>query len=91
MRGGLVDIVFNKVLRLPEDKENESKALTLMNSDAQRISTTLAFLHELWAGLLETALATWLLWRQVGPSSLTVVGLALGTFLFQIHLSGNMS
>jgi hypothetical protein len=82
VRGGLVDVVFDKMLRLREEKELESKALTLTINDAQRISTSLTFLHEVWAGLLETGLATWLLWRQVGPSSLTVLGLALGTFLF---------
>lgn len=73
-------MIFDKVLRLREDKEMESRALTLTINDAQRISTSLTYLHELWAGLLETGLATWLLWRQVGPSSLTVLGLALGMF-----------
>lgn len=76
-----MDLVFDKMLRLPEDKEMESKVLTLTINDAQRISTSLTYVHELWAGLLETGLATWLLWRQVGPSSLTVLGLALGMFL----------
>jgi hypothetical protein len=69
------------MLRLREDKEIESKALTLTINDAQRISTSLTYIHELWAGLLETGLATWLLWRQVGPSSLTVLGLALSMFM----------
>ncbi|QGA20124.1 hypothetical protein EYB26_007825 [Talaromyces marneffei] len=77
IRGGLVDAVFDKVLRLREDKEMESRALTLTINDVQRISSSLTYLHELWAGLLETGLATWLLWRQVGPSCLTVLGLAL--------------
>jgi hypothetical protein len=76
-----VDVVFDKMLRLREDKEIESRALTLTINDAQRISTSLTYLHELWAGILETGLATWLLWRQVGPSSLAVLGLALGMFM----------
>ncbi|OKL57766.1 hypothetical protein UA08_06882 [Talaromyces atroroseus] len=77
VRGGLVDVVFDKMLRLREEKEIESRTLTLTINDTQRISTSLTFMHEVWAGLLETALATWLLWRQIGPSSLTVLGLAL--------------
>ena len=77
MRGGLVDAIFEKLLRLSQDKDSESKALTLMISDVQRITATLAYMHELWAGPMEAGLATWLLWRQVGASSLTVLGLAL--------------
>jgi ATP-binding cassette, subfamily C (CFTR/MRP), member 1 len=79
VRGGLVDSIFEKMLKLKEDKDVESRALTLMISDVQRIVSSGAYVHELWSGLLETGVATWLLWRQVGPSSLTVLGLALGT------------
>lgn len=78
VRGGLVEIIFDKTLKLREDKNNESKTLTLMVSDAQRINSALQLMHELWAGPLETGLATWLLWRKVGPSSLTILGMALG-------------
>ena len=82
MRGGLVEVIFSKMLRLKQEKDTESKALTLMISDAQRITATLAWMHELWAGPVETILATWLLWRQLGPSSLTVLGLAIGSWRF---------
>ncbi|KAF2277337.1 putative ATP-binding cassette transporter [Westerdykella ornata] len=82
VRGGLVDSIFEKILKLKEDKDLESKALTLMISDVQRIVSSGAYFHELWAALVETGIATWLLWRQVGPSSLAVLGLALGTLHF---------
>lgn len=78
VRGGLVEVIFDKMLKLREDKTTESKALTLMVNDTQRIASALKFMHELWAGPLETGLATWLLWRKVGPSSLTILGMALG-------------
>ncbi|KAF4626586.1 hypothetical protein G7Y89_g11569 [Cudoniella acicularis] len=82
VRGGLVGGIFEKILKLPYDKSTEAKAMTLMISDVQRISSALIHIHELWAGPLETALAIWLLWRQVGPSSLSVLGIALGKFKF---------
>ena len=65
-------------MKLPQKDGVESKAMTLMISDVQRIVGALSFVHEFWASPLETALATWLLWRQVGPSALTVLGVALG-------------
>ncbi|KAK1570181.1 canalicular multispecific organic anion transporter 1 [Colletotrichum navitas] len=77
VRGGLVVAIFEKVLRLPEHDGIESKANTLMISDAQRIVSGLAFIHELWAGILETALATYLLQRIMGVSSMAMLGLAL--------------
>jgi len=61
-----------------QDNGGESKMLTLMITDVQRISGTMVYIHELWAGPLETGLATWLLWRQLGPSSLTVLATAFG-------------
>jgi ATP-binding cassette subfamily C (CFTR/MRP) protein 1 len=51
--------------------------MTLMISDMQSITSASAFIHEIWAALLELTLAVWLLWRQVGPSSLTVLGVAI--------------
>ncbi|KAK2026621.1 hypothetical protein LX32DRAFT_729954 [Colletotrichum zoysiae] len=77
VRGGLVVAIFEKVLRLPEDGGIESKATTLMISDTQRIVSGLAFIHELWAGILEIALATYLLQRIMGVSSVAMLGLAL--------------
>ncbi|KAH6666235.1 putative ATP-binding cassette transporter, partial [Halenospora varia] len=77
MRGGLVEAIFEKLLKLSYDKTNEAKVMTLIISDVQRITSASAHMHELWAGPLETGLAVWLLWRQVGPSSLTVMGVAL--------------
>ncbi len=85
VRGGLVDSIFEKMLKLRQDKDIESKALTLMIADVQRIMSALSFIHEIWAGPLETAIATWLLWRQVGPSSLTVLVLSLGSSLLNFE------
>lgn len=79
IRGGILDSISQKLLRLSmSERGTEAKALTLMVSDVQRIVASLAYIHELWASPIETAIGTWLLWRQLGPSSLTVLGVALG-------------
>ena len=53
-----------------------------MASDVQRVVLGLKYLHELWAGLLEAAIATYLLQQLMGLSSLAMLGLALGPSLF---------
>lgn len=64
-------------MRLKQEKGVESKVLTLVIGDGHRIAESLAWGHEFWVAPIETSLATWLLWRQIGPSSLTVLGIAL--------------
>lgn len=69
--------IFSKMLRLPEDASTESRAMTLMVADVQRIATGLSYLHEVWAAVVEAAIFTYLLQDRVGAPSLTVVGLAI--------------
>ncbi|KAG9251894.1 P-loop containing nucleoside triphosphate hydrolase protein [Emericellopsis atlantica] len=77
VRGGLVIAIFEKVLRLREDSSIEAQANTLMASDVQRVVSGTKYLHEIWAGLLEAAIATYLLQQLMGLSSLAMLGLAL--------------
>ncbi|KAK8090448.1 hypothetical protein PG997_005409 [Apiospora hydei] len=78
IRGGILDSISQKLLTLSmSEKGAEAKALTLMVSDVQRVVAALAYVHELWISPVETAIGTWLLWRQLGPSSLTVLAVAL--------------
>lgn len=76
IRGGLAGVIFDKLMKLPEGDEIESKATTLMVNDVERIMRACARGHEVWAGTIETGLATWLLYRQLGPSCLVMLGVA---------------
>ncbi|KAF7861880.1 hypothetical protein EAF04_007762 [Stromatinia cepivora] len=87
IRGGLIAKVSDKMMRLKQEPGLESKIFTLIVADVQKIISALAYLHEIWAVLLEIGLATWLLWRQIGPSSLTVLGIALICALGSTYLS----
>lgn len=78
IRGGLSTTIFEKLLRLPEDNKIESQATTLMVGDLQRIMNAAGRCHEVWAGTIETGLATWLLYKQLGPSCLVMLGVAIG-------------
>jgi hypothetical protein len=80
MRGVLISSIFSKTLKLRTDADSESKAMTLMIADVQGIVGSLNHLNEVWASVIETALATWLLERQVGLASLSMIALILGTY-----------
>ncbi|KAI1116845.1 putative ATP-binding cassette transporter [Nemania sp. NC0429] len=77
VRSGLITAISHKMLRIKQEKGVESKVLTLTISDIQRITTALRFSQEIWIAPVETGIGTWLLWRQVGPSSLAVLGIVL--------------
>lgn len=78
LRGGLAVTIFEKLLRLPESDKLESQVTTLMVGDLQRIMGSASRCHEVWAGTIETGLATWLLYRQLGPSCFVMLGIAAG-------------
>jgi hypothetical protein len=80
MRGVLISSIFSKTLKLSADADSESRAMTLMIADVEGVVGSLKHLNEVWASLIETALATWLLERQVGLASLSMIALVLGTF-----------
>ena len=80
MRGVLISSIFSKTLKLSTDADSESRAMTLMIADVEGIVGSLKHLNEVWASLIETALAAWLLERQVGLASLSMIALVLGTF-----------
>lgn len=78
IRGGLITALSHKMLKIKQDKGVEAKVLTIMIGDLQRIIGALGFVQEVWISPIETAIGTWLLWRQVGPSSLAALGIVLG-------------
>lgn len=78
VRGGLCIVIFEKLLRLPENDDVESLAMTLMIGDVQRIMNATCKIHEVWAATAETGLATWLLYREVGAACFVMLGIAAG-------------
>jgi hypothetical protein len=83
IRGGLITALSHKMLKMKQQQGVESRILTLTIGDIQRIVGILGFVQELWISPIETAIGTWLLWRQVGPSSLA----ALGIVLSKLHVT----
>ena len=86
-----MSLIFHKLLKLHMNESLESQSITMMTSDVERIVSSMVFIHEIWAAVLEATLATWLLVRQLGVSSISVLGLASGEFreyISQLHGHG---
>ncbi|OAA55691.1 ABC transporter, transmembrane domain, type 1 [Cordyceps fumosorosea ARSEF 2679] len=91
IRGGLVVLLYDKLLLLPESPAVEARAMTLMFSDTQRVMTAMNYFHELWAGAIDTCVATWLLYRKTGPASLVMLAITIGSSIVCVSLSKKIS
>lgn len=85
MRGGLVGVIFRKMLELNISDAHESSALTLMSTDVERIAETWNYVNELWANMIQALIAVWLLEQQLGVVCIYPVVISLGkSFCFVI-------
>ncbi|KAK0649696.1 putative ABC multidrug transporter [Cercophora newfieldiana] len=77
LRAYLVVAVYQKLTSKRAQDEKNTSAITLMNSDIMGIQGGFRDLHELWASVIETAVASWLLYRQLGPAFLVPIIIVL--------------
>ncbi|KAJ4417724.1 hypothetical protein N0V82_005998 [Gnomoniopsis sp. IMI 355080] len=82
---------FKRLARGGINGGTEAKATTLMVSDVQQIVSGLVFIHEVWAGVMETALATYLLQRIMGVSSISMLALVVVCGLSSSFVAGKIS
>lgn len=90
-RGLLAGAVYRKTLEAKLSAADDSAALTLMSADVERIIKGFLNIHELWANIIEVALASWLLSRQIGASfvaSLIVVFCCVVLMAFVARFAG---
>ncbi|GKT98958.1 unnamed protein product [Fusarium langsethiae] len=67
VRGGLITMIYSKMMRLPIDDLAESSAVTLMGNDVETLIEKLHFLLvESWANTLTVAIAMYMLAAQLG-------------------------
>ncbi|KAI1115542.1 P-loop containing nucleoside triphosphate hydrolase protein [Nemania sp. NC0429] len=83
IRGGLISLIYRKMLQTQATKLNDSAAVTLMSTDVQRISETFHFLIlELVPAFIQLGVATYLLYLQLGGVFVVLLILSIaGTFL----------
>ncbi|KAF2206599.1 hypothetical protein CERZMDRAFT_25147, partial [Cercospora zeae-maydis SCOH1-5] len=76
-RSMLMGALYTHTLRGSASVVSEAEGLTLMGTEVERIRIGFRSLHDLWCCPLEAAVASWLLYRQLGPAALAPFGLVL--------------
>ena len=91
VRGGLVDLIYHKTLRLDIQVAEKAAPLGLITSDIDRIVLTLEKFHELWACILETGIALYLLNREIGVACIAPAVIAIRKLTKHIPFSRLMA
>jgi ATP-binding cassette, subfamily C (CFTR/MRP), member 1 len=89
LRGGLISLIYRHTVQTRAVDLGEITAVTLMGTDVERITTGFKSIHELWSSVIDIAIATYLLERQVQivcfVPILMVVGEYGPTAAYQLH------
>ncbi|KAL7945596.1 P-loop containing nucleoside triphosphate hydrolase protein [Trichoderma barbatum] len=90
IRGGLIGLIYRKMLRLSASELSESSAVTLMGNDIETLAERAnALLIEAWANTLTVAIAVWMLYAQLGavcvaPIVMAIVSIVLCSFIGKV-------
>ncbi|KAJ8130651.1 hypothetical protein O1611_g2976 [Lasiodiplodia mahajangana] len=86
-RSMLITETYIKATKARINASDDNAAVTLMSTDIERINMGFLSLHETWASLIQVALASWLLYNQLGAAfaapiaTVTICFLGLGILL----------
>jgi ABC-type multidrug transport system fused ATPase/permease subunit len=80
IRSILVPEVFKKATIARVGATDRNAALTLMSTDLERIRMGFRTLHELWACMIQVALAAWMLYRRLGVVFIAAFGIVIVCF-----------
>ena len=76
VRGSLVSAIYHKTTDISITALDNSAAVTLMSTDIDRIELGLRYVHELWANIVQSVFATWLLQRELGLACIAPIVIA---------------
>lgn len=79
--------IFEKTLQAPASVAAEKAAVTLMSTDVDRIMNGLREVHELWANVVQIAIATYLLETELKYACIAPAAIAVGSFVAITYLS----
>lgn len=79
VRGGLISIIYQKTISISPADTMRHDPMVLMGTDIEKIALSLRQVHEVWASVIEIALALWLLERQMGVAFVAPAILTLGS------------
>ncbi|KAG9504746.1 hypothetical protein J7337_004722 [Fusarium musae] len=79
-RSILVTEIFSRATQARIGADDHNAALTLMSTDIERIRLGLRMLHNVWAGVIQAALAAWMLYIRLGLVFLVPIGVLVVCF-----------
>jgi ATP-binding cassette subfamily C (CFTR/MRP) protein 1 len=80
VRGTYVSAIYRKTTQISITDLDNVAAVTLMSTDVERIMLGLQRIHEIWANLVQVALSTWLLQRELGVACFPPLVIAIGEY-----------
>ncbi|KAK7956876.1 uncharacterized protein PG986_006098 [Apiospora aurea] len=87
LRGMLVSAVYRKTIGTSVAATDESASVTLMSTDVEAIARAARFIHDIWADIVQVAIATWLLSRQIGPAAVVPIIVCLLSLGLTFYMS----
>ncbi|KAG9688411.1 P-loop containing nucleoside triphosphate hydrolase protein, partial [Aureobasidium melanogenum] len=88
LRGTLITAVYAKATNIVAMAKDNKASITLMSTDVERATRGLIDLHEMWANVVQVAIATWLLEIELGAACVGPVIIALIAVGTTIWFSG---
>ncbi|KAM0563315.1 hypothetical protein ACHAPJ_001033 [Fusarium lateritium] len=79
-RSILVTEIFTRATQARIGADDHNAALTLMSTDIERIRLGLRMMHNVWAGVIQAALAAWMLYIRLGLVFLVPIGVVVVCF-----------
>lgn len=79
-RSILVTEIFIKATKTRIGTADDSAALTLMSTDMERIKLGFRSLHDIWASIIQAALAAWMLYIRLGVVFVVPMGVVVVCF-----------
>ncbi|TVY56754.1 ABC transporter FUM19 [Lachnellula cervina] len=77
IRGCLATAIYSRGIDLQASSNEENLSVTLMSTDLERIRLGLRTLHDMWAGVIQVAIASWLLYNQLGLAFISPIVIVL--------------
>jgi ABC-type transport system involved in cytochrome bd biosynthesis fused ATPase/permease subunit len=87
LRALLINAIYTKATTAPHVGDGDNAAVTLMGTDVERIYTGTRLIHEVWASVIQIAIASWLLYQQIGLAFLAPLIIVLLGFGNSFYLS----
>ncbi|POR31166.1 ABC transporter C family member 12 [Tolypocladium paradoxum] len=97
IRGGLISLIYRKLVKLPTKQLGESSAVSLMGNDVEMLTERInMLLVESWANTVTVAISMWMLTEQLGavsaaPIITSLISLALNAALGSLMVPRQMT